>query len=289
VVDTGNHRVQKFTADGVGLCVWNTGDGSFNYPGGVAVDRYGIIYVVDSGHHCIQVFGEPESPPEFLTKFGSEGAGDGQLNQNRDVAIDPDGNVYVSDNLNNRVQRFTPTGPSGAYEHDETWGGPAPGTGVGEFGSPQGICSDSEGNIYVADYSNGRVQKYDGTEWAVVAGSGSSSPSPSDGNFYLVADVALAEDGTMYVTDGGTNRIQVFTYNPSTEAYTFSHKWGTGGTGDGQFDRPYGIALMSTDTSTSPISDTVASRSSTPMATTSASGAPREQGMVNSRSPMEWR
>ena len=242
VVDTGNHRIQMFAPDGTGLCVWSTGDGSFSYPGGVAVDRYGIIYLADSGNHRIQVFGYSDVPPAFLAKYGIEGTDDGQFGQNRDVAVDPDGNVYVADTSNNRIQRFTPTGASGAYEHDETWGGPAEGSGVGEFSWPEGLCADGEGNVYVADTSNYRVQKYDGTAWTVVAGSGSFGGStPPDGEFYQLLDVAVAADGTLYT--GEENRIQAFSFDPDTGQYTFSHKWGSGGSGDGQFDRPSGIAL----------------------------------------------
>jgi DNA-binding beta-propeller fold protein YncE len=50
--------------------------------------------------------------------------------------------------------------------------------------------------------------------------------------------LACATDGRLFVADTGNNRIQVF-----TEAGAFINKWGTGGSGNGQFDGPRGIAI----------------------------------------------
>lgn len=59
VADSDNHRVQKFTSEGVFLNKWGTrghGNGEFSYPRGVAADRKGNVYVIDiSGR--IQKFG----------------------------------------------------------------------------------------------------------------------------------------------------------------------------------------------------------------------------------------
>ena len=69
VVDLGNYRIQKFTADGAFLTQWGSeggGEGQFNAPVGVAVDGQGNVYVAekmdidaDSGNDRIQKFGVP--------------------------------------------------------------------------------------------------------------------------------------------------------------------------------------------------------------------------------------
>ncbi len=44
VVDTGNHRIQKFDGNGTFLCAWgNRGktEGQLNFPYGIAVDKEG--------------------------------------------------------------------------------------------------------------------------------------------------------------------------------------------------------------------------------------------------------
>ncbi len=53
VADSGNNRVQKFSADGTFLLKWGglpvgAGDGQFNGPGGIAVDLDQSVYVVDT-------------------------------------------------------------------------------------------------------------------------------------------------------------------------------------------------------------------------------------------------
>ena len=56
VVDTGNHRIQKFDGNGTFLCAWgNRGksEGQLNFPYGIAVDKEGCVYVVDSGNNRI--------------------------------------------------------------------------------------------------------------------------------------------------------------------------------------------------------------------------------------------
>ena len=76
VADVGNNRIQVFTSDGTYLTQWGTegredrrpgvgmgkGDGQFNGPLGVAVDRSGDVYVADAGNKRIQVFGSLPGP-----------------------------------------------------------------------------------------------------------------------------------------------------------------------------------------------------------------------------------
>ena len=59
VADTGNHRIQKFTSNGVLLAKWGkegSGNCEFRSPEGVAVDASGNVYVADTGNHRIQKF-----------------------------------------------------------------------------------------------------------------------------------------------------------------------------------------------------------------------------------------
>jgi len=61
-----------------------------------------------------------------------------------------------------------------------------------------------------------------------------------DGEFEKPWGVAVASDGSVYVSDWGNERIQKF-----TSEGVFVSKWGTFGTGDGEFNQPIGIAVAS--------------------------------------------
>ena len=123
------------------------------------------------------------------------------------------------------------------YSFVTKWG--SSGSGDGQFSTPEGVAVDSSDNVYVADYSNNRIQKFssDGTfitKWGAY-GSG-------DGQFYPHS-VAVDSSGNVYVADSdgiNINRIQKF-----SSTGTFITKWGSSGSGDGQFYTPGGLAIDS--------------------------------------------
>lgn len=83
------------------------------------------------------------------------------------------------------------------------WG--SRGSGDGEFSLPFGVAVDSSGNVYVADESNDRVQKFTSsgiflTTWGSL-GSG-------DGQFSGATGVGVG--GSVYVVDRNNNRVQKF-------------------------------------------------------------------------------
>jgi len=80
VADTGNNRIQKFTASGIYLSQWGTagsGNGQFSGPFGITVAG-GSVYVVDSGNRRVQVF---TTAGAYVTQWGSLGSGNGQFQQ----------------------------------------------------------------------------------------------------------------------------------------------------------------------------------------------------------------
>src|SRR6476659_9003670 len=73
-------------------------------------------------------------------------------------------------NLNNSTFGKENSQTANGYSFINKWG--YTGSGNGQFFAPEGIAVDSSGNVYVADYGNNRVQKFDSsgnflTKWGI--------------------------------------------------------------------------------------------------------------------------
>lgn len=178
---------------------------------------------------------------------GAAGKGPGQFSFPRAVAVDGQGRVYVADSGNNRVQVFNADGSFvrqfGSTCKLDTREG-CQGDGRGQFNEPWGIAVDGDGNVYVADTWNHRVQKFDQdgnfvTMWGVFESTGGELGKPFA--FYGPRQVAVGQDGKIYVMDTGNKRVQAF--NPDGSFFT---QFGGGGVVEGRFDEPTGLAQDAT-------------------------------------------
>jgi len=273
----GNHRIQKFTADGVFIKQWGsygTGNGQLRFAEGIGVDGNGNVLVMDRGNSRIQEF---TADGVFIGQWGSSGLSKGQFNGPYGIAVDGSGNVYVVDVYNNRIQKFTADGV-----FIKQWG--SFGTGNGQFYTPIAIAVDVRGNVYVTEVGSTfvpgvgshRIQKFtaDGVfirQWGSYGSGNGQFKDPegiavdSGGNVYVAdamnnniqkftadgvfikqwggagvgdAGIATDGDGNVYVADRDHNRIQKFTGDG-----VFIKQWGSLGYGNGQFHGPTGIAV----------------------------------------------
>jgi len=300
VADTSNNRIQKFSSSGSFITKWGSygsGDGQFRSPWGVCVDSDNNVYVADTSNHRIQkfdsnggFFGWIGLDNEYNTgwhdpgteTYGLFGTGDGQFWLPYDVAVDSDGNIYVADTYSHRIQKFDSSGLFlGWWGYDNYgltgWHNPESGTigddgsGDGQFKYPRGIVVDSDGNVYVADTSNHRIQKFDSfgdllgwwgydslglTGWH-DPGTGTIGASGSgDGQFRSPWGVSVDSDGNVYVADMQNYRFQKFDSSGGLFGWwgydnlglTGWHLPGTGAYGnfnieDGQFWLPYDVTV----------------------------------------------
>lgn len=81
-------------------------------------------------------------------------------------------------------------------------------TGDGQFNRPHKIAADSNGNIYVSDTNNNRIQKFTNTGTFITKWG--SAGTSEGGLFNSPFDIAADSSGNIYVADTYNNRIQVF-------------------------------------------------------------------------------
>ena len=106
----------------------------------------------------------PARPLDAPARGGRGPAGAGQqsdlFSRPTDVAWDAAGDIYVADGLgNSRVAKFDKNG-----KFIKSWGsrGTLTAATQGQFNSVRGIALDTQGNVYVADAGNKRIQVFDG-------------------------------------------------------------------------------------------------------------------------------
>lgn len=233
VADTYNNRIQKFDSSGSFITKWGSSgssNGRFLNAYHLVVDSSGNVYVSDGSMNRVQKF---DNSGTYLTQWGSYGTGEGQFTSLFDtkysmtLGINGDDHIFVAGDGSNfgRVQEFDSGGTYvGAYGK----------TANGQFASPGGIDTDNDGNIYVVDDNNYRIQKFDSngnflTKWG-SQGSADGQFACSSCNEILQALAIDKTHGWVYVLDEGNLRIQKFDSNGN-----FLTKWGSSGSGNGQF------------------------------------------------------
>lgn len=118
------------------------------------------------------------------------------------------------------------------YEEIGKWG--SLGTQPGKFVSPLQIAVDEDGNIYVNDLGNKRVQKFQSNgDYILGWGFGGKQP----GGFYHPAGIAVNDDA-VFVADRDLHRIQKFSLDGE-----FVLEWGQKGRLGGQLFFPNDIAV----------------------------------------------
>jgi len=163
-------RLFEFDPKGTFLREIGKGLYGFQMAHAVRVDPQDNIWVTDKGSdmvikfnpegHVVMVFGRKQEASDEGTEALKHPKPplppvDGMFRQVTDVTWDAAGNSYISDGyINSRVAKVDPNG-----KWLKSWG--EPGDGPGQLNTPHSIAADAQGNIYVADRGNRRIQVFD--------------------------------------------------------------------------------------------------------------------------------
>jgi len=205
----------------------NGADARFRTIIGLAIDDNDRLFVTDAGLHQVSVF---NASHKLEATFGTD-----DLSRPGGTAIDTENRfLYVVDTQKERVAVFD----ADSYKLLRTIGGPGktendddPGT----FAKPTNVAVDADGNVYVADTINNRIQIFDadGTFISMFGKAGDGV-----GYFARPKGLAVDADGHIWVADAAQNRIQIFDRDGHVLAF-----FGVAGPNPGQLGLPAGLAI----------------------------------------------
>jgi DNA-binding beta-propeller fold protein YncE len=168
------------------------GNGKMKKPINITIDADGTKYITDTDRSQILVF---DAEDRFLRAFGEEG----QFKPS-DVAIAGD-RLYVVDLKGRKIQVLEKmTG-----KVLSSFG--SPGSKEGEIFDATNIALGPEGDIYVTDTGNFRVERFS-PEGKFIRSYGQLGDAV--GNFARPKGIALDRAGRIYVSDAAFENVQVF-------------------------------------------------------------------------------
>ncbi|HZY35389.1 MAG TPA: hypothetical protein VFE53_02000 [Mucilaginibacter sp.] len=225
---TGN-VVAVSTFAGTGVAGYMDGAAAaalFNNPAGLSVDSKGNLFVSDTYNDLVR---EISTTGNVTTIAGNQSAGlvngaalSAEFYAPSGQVVDAQGNLYVSDQGNNVIRKITPagvvttyagTGQAG-YRNGATdtahWKGAPDSLAV--FNSPQGLCIDAAGNLYVADRGNNVIREImPNGRTKTIAGNkvkGFIDATDEAAFFNNPTGVAIDSKGNVWVTDQGNSALR---------------------------------------------------------------------------------
>jgi DNA-binding beta-propeller fold protein YncE len=186
-------------------------------PYGLAVHE-GAIYVVDARGNSYGVFDLANSRSKLVRPTGA-----GALAKPINITIDADGTRYITDTDREQILVF---------DADDRFL-----RAIGEPGQFRPVDVAIAGNLlYVTDIMNHRIHVLDKATGEVIQTFGDAGSEP--GQLFHPTNLAIGDDGTIYVTDTSNFRLQQFDADGK-----FIRAIGSQGSRPGTFSRPKGIAL----------------------------------------------
>ena len=142
----GEPKVVKFDKDGNFIKAWGkkgTGPGEFDIAHSIAIDAQGLVYVADRNNQRIQVF---DADGKYLRESKHPGTPCG-------LFIDPNQNLWLAHGHAGRLIKLDLNGNVLGSTGSQ-------GKGPGQFGEAHFLAVSAQGDVFVADTLNWRVQKF---------------------------------------------------------------------------------------------------------------------------------
>jgi serine/threonine protein kinase, bacterial len=226
-------------------------------PWDLAIAPNGDVYFTEYFGYRVRVLKKDGTVRTVSGSFNAPGFVDGRASRARfrnpeGIAILPDGSLVIADTNNSSIRKVAPDGSvttlagGGRAEYRDGFGQGA------SFDQPNGLCTDPEGNVYVADTFNNRIRKISpqGTVTTLV-GSGifgySDGPAPTAQLAYPTGVHFDPRDGTLYISDLSTVRRLVMGY-VETLAGSPPPGYQEGSGRTARFNAPYGIDMGASGT-----------------------------------------
>jgi sugar lactone lactonase YvrE len=234
IADNLNSCIRKVSTNGIittvaGNGTWGySGDGGpatnaqLHFPDGVAVDASGNLFIADSGNQRIRRV----DTNGIITTVAGNGSGGysgdsgaatkASLHAPYHMAVDASGNLFIADLYNSRVRKVSTSGIITTVAGNGTWGYSGDGGAAtnASLADPVGVAVDASGNLFIADYTKGRIRMVS-TDGIIttVAGNGSASYSGDGGkaisaSLYYPHDVAVDASDNLFIADTYNNRIR---------------------------------------------------------------------------------
>lgn len=268
VVDRSNHKIRKITPDGTvttfaGSGVSGAADGigtaaSFRFPDGAAFDSQNNLFISDQSNHKIRKITQDGTVSTFAGS-GVIGAADGigtaaSFYYPAGMTVDANDNLLIADYGNNKIRKITPDGTVSSFAGTGVAGTLEGTTLTAQFNGATGVCVDSFGNVFVADYYNNKIRKIDVLgNVSTFAGNGTIGAVDANGvlaSFNSPAIVAVDSNNNLLVTDEGNHKIRKIKPDGTVSTYAGNGTMGAtnGISTSAQFNSPTGVAVDNLNT-----------------------------------------
>ncbi len=188
------------TETGAFEMIKNGTDARFQWLTGLAIDDSDRLFAADTGMRRIIIF-DPQHKPEGTISQGLRDPGG--------MAIDNENRLlYVADAELDQVLVYDADPPYKLLRKIGTEGTQHKSTNEGDFSKPTNVAVDKDGNVYVSDTWNNRIEVFD-ADGQLIRTFGKAGDGP--GYFARPKGIAIDSDGHVWVADAVQNRVQVFT------------------------------------------------------------------------------